>query len=386
MEFFYNSSMYTSTDLIVTIWATYGPYHIARVRAFQKLFSKVCCFSYSLSDEEYPFFNIKDSTIEIINNSKTSEINSVYSFFRTFLLLCKYRPNLILSCGYERPETAASVIYSKIFYSKVFLFLVNQTDDKIRDQLIEFIKKIYIKLFDGILVGGNTHIKYLTSLGYSTERIATGYNCVDNDNIFSKVSYIRNNNIKSLSPYLNYFLCITRLIEKKNISTLIDAYLLYTNSIKNFENPWNLVICGAGPLEITIKAQVEALQLTDFIYFPGQIDEFDQVINYYSYAKALILPSNMNEQWGLVVNEAMAACLPVLVSRQCGCSQHLVQNGVNGFTFDGNCAQELADHMRWMHCNNEALPKMGEASEKIIANYTPDIFAKNILKLYQSLK
>jgi glycosyltransferase involved in cell wall biosynthesis len=44
--------------------------------------------------------------------------------------------------------------------------------------------------------------------------------------------------------------------------------------------------------------------------------------------------ASTTEQWGLVVNEAMAAGLPVLVSDRCGCAPDLVEVGVNGFTFD----------------------------------------------------
>ena len=55
--------------------------------------------------------------------------------------------------------------------------------------------------------------------------------------------------------------------------------------------------------------------------------------------------ASASEQWGLVVNEAMAAGLPVIVSERCGCAPDLVREGVNGLTFDPCDVAELAGLM-----------------------------------------
>ena len=65
---------------------------------------------------------------------------------------------------------------------------------------------------------------------------------------------------------------------------------------------------------------------------PG-FKQYDELPIYYGLAGAFIHAST-TEQWGLVVNEAMAAGLPVIVSERCGCAPDLVENGRNGFTFD----------------------------------------------------
>ena len=65
---------------------------------------------------------------------------------------------------------------------------------------------------------------------------------------------------------------------------------------------------------------------------PG-FKQYHDLPAYYGLAGAFVHTSTV-EQWGLVVNEAMAAGLPVLVSRNCGCAADLVQDGVNGFAFD----------------------------------------------------
>ena len=86
------------------------------------------------------------------------------------------------------------------------------------------------------------------------------------------------------------------------------------------------------------------------------------------------------EQWGLVVNEAMAAGLPVLVSRACGCAPDLVREGVNGFTFDPYDVGGLAGLMVRMSSGELNLKTMGEASQVIIAGWTPEVFGENLLR------
>ena len=64
---------------------------------------------------------------------------------------------------------------------------------------------------------------------------------------------------------------------------------------------------------------------------------------FYHNASWFILPSRFGETWGLVVNEAMASGLPVLVSEQSGCASTLVKKGINGYTFSPNDENGLSD-------------------------------------------
>ena len=76
----------------------------------------------------------------------------------------------------------------------------------------------------------------------------------------------------------------------------------------------------------------------------------------------------------------MAAGLPVLVSRACGCAPDLVQDGMNGFTFDPYDVEGLARLMVKMSSGEADLKAMGEASRRIIAEWTPEVFAQNLFK------
>jgi glycosyltransferase involved in cell wall biosynthesis len=104
---------------------------------------------------------------------------------------------------------------------------------------------------------------------------------------------------------------------------------------------------------------------------------YQDLPTYYGLASAFIHVST-TEQWGLVVNEAMASGLPVLVSNRCGCAQDLVQEGINGFTFDPYNLDDIAQKMLQLSTFDSQLSALGRASEEIIARWSPRRFAEGL--------
>ena len=107
--------------------------------------------------------------------------------------------------------------------------------------------------------------------------------------------------------------------------------------------PWSLVLLGDGPLKSDLCRLISDLRLDACVHLPG-FKQYHELPVYYGLASAFVHAST-TEQWGLVVNEAMASGLPVLVSNRCGCAQDLVKEGVNGFTFDPCNVEQLAQLM-----------------------------------------
>jgi glycosyltransferase involved in cell wall biosynthesis len=109
---------------------------------------------------------------------------------------------------------------------------------------------------------------------------------------------------------------------------------------------------------------------------PG-FKQYEELPEYYANAGAFIHAST-TEQWGLVVNEAMASGLPVLVSNRCGCAADLVKEGVNGWTFDPTNEEQMADLMLRISSDEEQRKEMGSKSREIIAEWGPARFASGI--------
>lgn len=89
------------------------------------------------------------------------------------------------------------------------------------------------------------------------------------------------------------------------------------------------------------------------------------------------------EQLGLVVNEAMASGLPVLISNRCGCAGDLVFEGKNGATFSPEETERLSNLMVKFSSGQLDLKAMGTVSHDIISEWKPERFAK---RLYNALQ
>ena len=251
----------------------------------------------------------------------------------------------------------------------------------------EMIKRRIIGLYSAALVGGQRHVEYLVELGMPRERILTGYDVVDNayfrqkaEEIRSRMSEVRH----KCGPPENYFLASARFIPKKNLERLIGAYAEYrhrsqgtgvTDPGYNGRALWDLVILGDGPLRETLNSQLSTLDLNEHVHLPG-FKPYDELPAYYGLAKAFVHASRI-EQWGLVVNEAIASGLPVIVSNRCGCAPDLV-NG-NGFTFDPGNEHELAARLLEMASLSDTERKhLGDNSCRIAGNFAPERFGEGL--------
>jgi glycosyltransferase involved in cell wall biosynthesis len=81
--------------------------------------------------------------------------------------------------------------------------------------------------------------------------------------------------------------------------------------------PWDLVLLGDGPLKADLCRLIDDLRIRNRVLMPG-FKQYEELPAYYALARAFVHAS-ATEQWGLVVNEASASGLPVIVSNRCGC-------------------------------------------------------------------
>jgi glycosyltransferase involved in cell wall biosynthesis len=229
-----------------------------------------------------------------------------------------------------------------------------------------------VRLFQAGLVGGTSHAEYLAELGLPRERIFLGWDVVDNEHFRAGADAARAAPHPAGLP-ADYFLASSRLIPRKNLLTLLDAYAAYRAQAG--PGAWALVILGDGMQRGELERHRDRLGLAGDVRMPG-FKPYGELPTYYAFAGAFILPSE-TEQWGLVVNEAMAAGVPVIVSDRCGCARHLVENGRNGFTFPPGDAEQLTRLLRHVagDCDRAAL---GRRSREIIADWSPARFADGL--------
>ena len=143
------------------------------------------------------------------------------------------------------------------------------------------------------------------------------------------------------------------------------------------------MLLGDGALRSAVESRIARPDLAGSVVLAG-FRQYDELPAWYGLASAFVHAST-TEQWGLVVNEAMASGLPVLVSNRCGCAPDLVEDGVNGFTFDPYDVEALAGLMqRVAAMTDERRAAMGRAGQRIIADWGPERFADGLMQAVRS--
>ena len=154
---------------------------------------------------------------------------------------------------------------------------------------------------------------------------------------------------------------------------MIRAFAAYRAAVG--AGAWDLVLLGDGPVKSELVRIIAELNVGAAIHLPG-FKPFADLPAYYGLAAALVHAST-TEQWGLVVNEAMAAGLPVIVSRTCGCSPDLVTDGLTGFTVDPFDEAALTRAMLTVATPAFDRAAMGRAGRARMAEWGPSRFATN---------
>jgi glycosyltransferase involved in cell wall biosynthesis len=380
-------------------------------------------------------------SVTLLERGTSREVSSGELAGRLNRVLDDFRPQAVFVPGWSGKAAFAALSWCVRNHVPAVAMSESTERDEPRSAWREAVKRRIVGLYSAALVGGRPHKDYMVKLGMPAERIFLGYDAVDNGYFADKAAedrsqksevrtYSTSSGLRPPSPRSgegslpeNYFLASARFIEKKNLPRLLQAYALYREKAEsrkqkagsgergagsgneNAENLkpemlesenektedrrqktevrppasdfWQLVLLGDGPLKSDLCRLISELELQHCVHLPG-FQQYPDLPAYYAHASVFIHAST-TEQWGLVVNEAMASSLPVLVSNHCGCAADLVQEGVNGFTFDPYSVEQLAQLMlRAWSMEQAKREELGAKSREIISNWGPGRFANGL--------
>lgn len=378
-------------SLVCTIqWPRLGPYHIARIRGAQArlLDAGISLIALEIASRDEVYAWREEAQTDsytrhtIFKNRVYEQIGWHELVPSIFESLDRISPDIVAVNGYFLPDSWATILWASIRNRPMLLMTESKADDYEREVWKEFLKRKIIGRFDAAICGGTPHKRYLQSLGMMPERIFTGYDVVDNEYFCTLSRRVRTSPFDSGLPGLEspkpFFMASARFIPRKNLQGLLSAFEVYVHMCRNTSvSPWRLIILGDGIQRQNLEELVIRLGLTEIVTFAGfrQIDELPE---YYGRASAFIHPP-FQEQWGLVVNEAMASALPVVVSRQCGCSSDLVFDGFNGYKFDAEDSERLAQILYLLSNGDVDHVKLGENAFETILEWGPERFGNAML-------
>ncbi len=252
----------------------------------------------------------------------------------------------------------------------------NLQDLRRAHRVVEFLKDQFLRRCSGFVVPGRAAREYLHAHGIKDESVYAAPNAVDND-LFATAGAEARQNAEAMRSSLNlpdrYFLFVGRLVREKGVFDLVSAYAKLNEKVRRC---MGLVFVGDGEVRAQLEEQARAIS-PGVIRFAGFAHR-EQLAAYYALAEVLVLPT-YTDTWGLVVNEAMACGLPVIVSRVAGCVADLVDNEWNGFLLAPGDASSLAVVMTNLSDRPELCATMGANSMKRISQYTPQSWAEGLV-------
>jgi glycosyltransferase involved in cell wall biosynthesis len=242
--------------------------------------------------------------------------------YDTLVQLWRYAPKVLISSELGL-RTLQAGIYRKLIPGSRLIIWATLSEETERGWGFwrQLLRRILLKAADAVVCNGASGARYIASFGYPADRIFIVNQPVDVD-LFAAFPPTREPAIARRLVFSG------RLIPAKAVVELLEALIRWAraNPSRHLEMAW----IGDGEL----RERLETAELPDNLtqIFHGN-QPYDALPDLYRQGGALVLPSLMDE-WGLVVNEAMASGMVVLGSIYSQAAVEMVRDGETGWLID----------------------------------------------------
>lgn len=305
-------------------------------------------------------------------NEEKWKIASIQPFINPGIIkrLIADQIDVVMLHSYQYPSDWLAFIFCKIKGKEVLFYGDMYPHGRmpwLRKILHYFVSAPMIKGADACLaIGSVARQVYLDEYDVPNDRVFLAPYAVDNQSFISAVNQCRPNRIRikeelGIHEDLPVVLCVAAMQPVKRHPDLIQA-------MQKIKTPARLVLVGHGPMLDEVTKLCRSL-LPDTL-ITGFVNQSD-LPRYYAIADIFVLPSR-SERFGLVVNEAMCAGLPIITSAGVAASRDLVYEGENGFSFPPGDTGLLAEKINSLLVAPELRVKFGKRSLEIISNWSPE--------------
>ena len=339
---------------VALLWSQFAAYHVDRGEAVAKRLAgraEVIAVEVATTSTTYawaPSGAVAGARkLTLFPGESWEAIAPLRRLWRQFRALRRCRM-VCLGVGYNEPDIIVLAWLLRVWGVYVVALSESKFDDMPRRVARELAKALALLPYRAAVVGAGRHMAYFRFLGFRRRPVLPGYDGVALARVLAQGGGVTAPG--GIAHGQRHFIFVGRFVAKKNLGELIAGYGAYCAAAG--AGAHRLVLVGAGPEEAAMRARIAALGIADRVDFPGFIGA-EQVARLLADALALTLVSTV-EQWGLVVNEALAFHLPVIVSGAVGARDALLRNGVNGYVVEaGSCAgiatamAAMADEAQW---------------------------------------
>ncbi len=285
-------------------------------------------------------------------------------------------PEIILSGGYNYLAMWAARRWAR---RRCVPFLLwsesNVTDARRNFPWVEAVKRRFIRSCQSYVVPGSSAAAYLKTFGVAPGRIFVAPNAVDVERFSNGAEQARRDPDlrQRLGLPQRYLLYVGRFVRAKGVLDLLTAYATLPEGVRR---DVGLVLAGDGEERGELVRRSREIH-PGVVVFPGFLQR-DELPALYALAEALVFPTH-SDPWGLVVNEAMACGLPVIVPDVAGCVADLVRDGENGYIVGAGDPEALSQAMERLLNAPEKQTQMGHRSLEISSRFTPQAWVEGLV-------
>jgi glycosyltransferase involved in cell wall biosynthesis len=355
-----------------------GAYWQPVLREFTKIFKNTVFYTgrvWSGFDPTLP----GASAIQLVGETKFVETEKIETGYdRGFIVvspsiigyLLKFRPHVVFPQAFSLWTVIVAFLKPLLRWKIAIIYDGSSPNTDFRDSSFRtFVRRILVRFADAFVANSNAGKKYLMEvLNVPEEKIFTRtYLVPDAGALLKRLDQTQQPNLQLKRPI---FLYVGRITARKGIKTLLEACAILKN--QGYVD-YSLLIIGKGDQREELEAFIKECDFEEQVTWAGWV-EYGNLGAYFQQADIFVFPT-FEDVWGMVVPEAMVLGKAVLCSNGAA-SCELIMSGENGYIFDPNSAQELAEQMQIFLDNPDVMESMGERSRQIISQKTPETAAK----------
>ncbi len=234
---------------------------------------------------------------------------------------------------------------------------------------------------DAVHYNGSLCHDFLRQLGYPEYKLKFGNMTVDVRQLSGKCNAVGLEERKALREKLgisseeSVFLFIGRLIPLKGLLEFLHAWKSWRDSQAGLSV--KLLLVGEGFQEDELRRFCSEQGL-DNVIFAGACT-YDEIPKYYALSDIFVIPT-LDDNWSLVVPEAMSCGKPILCSCYNGCWPEMVQEGKNGWVFDTLNEKDTVECLSTAYGKRAEWNRMGEYSRRLVDLYSPEQIVSSIYR------
>ncbi|MFN3191071.1 MAG: glycosyltransferase family 4 protein [Aureliella sp.] len=220
---------------------------------------------------------------------------------------------------------------------------------------------------------GTSGLRYLNEAGFRSDSLAL-FSYAAKPGVFETLELARR------PEQIHRLICVSELSERKGIGPFLRCLAVWCQ--KNPDQQVKMDIVGEGP----IRDELEAIEMpvSASVSFVGQ-KSYRELASLMQASGVLVFPT-LADEWGLVVNEALAAGLPVLGSKYSQAVSDLVEDGYNGWSFDPLDESDTFDSLNHMlTSSDQTIESMRQVCRDSVAERSPTWAAEQLVTVIKSV-